>query len=92
MYAMMGTRPDIAFAVSVLSRHYHKPTKDHWTAVQGVFRYLKGTLEVTLIFRLPLNATSPRIFRYSDVLYLDNYSTLKLTYGYIFTIGSGAIS
>ena len=30
MYVMLGTRPDIAYAVSVVSRHASNPTEDHW--------------------------------------------------------------
>ena len=43
MYAMLGTRPDLAFTVSVVSRYAHNPTKQHWGAVKRIFQYLKGT-------------------------------------------------
>lgn len=32
MYLMNSTRPDIAYAVSRLSRYTHNPSNDHWNA------------------------------------------------------------
>lgn len=43
IYAMVATRPDIAYAVGVVSRYIANPGKRHWEAVKGVMRYLKGT-------------------------------------------------
>jgi len=36
MYAMMCTRPDIAHAVSVVSRYMVKPERRHWKAVKWI--------------------------------------------------------
>ena len=49
MYAVVGTRPDIAYAVSYLARFMANPGHAHWEAVKHVIRYLKGTKEVKLI-------------------------------------------
>lgn len=37
------TRPDIAFAVSVVSQHMHSPKEAHLDAVYKILRYLNGT-------------------------------------------------
>ena len=37
------TRPDISFAVSVVSRYMHDPRDGHLEAAQRILRYLKGT-------------------------------------------------
>ena len=42
-YATDCIRPDIAYAVGVLSRFTSKPNKDHWLAIERVMRYLIGT-------------------------------------------------
>ena len=34
MYAMISTRPDMAYGVSLVSRFISKPSKDHWKAVK----------------------------------------------------------
>jgi hypothetical protein len=33
MYLMLGTRPDLAYAVSTLSQHAATPGKEHWDAL-----------------------------------------------------------
>jgi len=43
MYAMLGSRPDIAYAVSRVSQYSTNPNQSHWTAVKRIFRYLAGT-------------------------------------------------
>jgi hypothetical protein len=45
MYAMVGTRPDIATAVSVASRSQESPRPIHWKIVDKIVRYLKKTAE-----------------------------------------------
>ncbi|XP_021766145.1 uncharacterized protein LOC110730635 [Chenopodium quinoa] len=37
------TRPDLAYAVGVVSRFMHRPQKQHLEAVYRILRYLKGT-------------------------------------------------
>jgi hypothetical protein len=43
LYLAVRTRPEIAVAVSVLSKHVQEPKPFHWEGVKRVFRYLKGT-------------------------------------------------
>lgn len=50
MYAAMATRPDISFAVTLLSRFAVDPGDAHWAAVLRVFRYLKGTRNLQLTY------------------------------------------
>eukprot|EP00253_Pinus_taeda_P022157 PITA_22157 len=40
------TRPDISFAVGILSRFMQKPCERHWSATKRVLRYLKGTQDL----------------------------------------------
>jgi hypothetical protein len=51
MYAMVCTRPEIAYVVGVLSRYMSKPGKEHWTTVKRVFRYLRGTASYGLCYQ-----------------------------------------
>ena len=50
MYAMVCTRPDLIFAVSVVSRFMSNPGKAHWEAVKWIMRYLKGSSSVCLVY------------------------------------------
>ncbi|RVX08138.1 Soluble starch synthase 3, chloroplastic/amyloplastic [Vitis vinifera] len=45
------TRPDIGFAVSVVSQFMHSPTEEHMEAVYRILRYLKMTPGKGLFFR-----------------------------------------
>nr|GEY57625.1 retrovirus-related Pol polyprotein from transposon TNT 1-94 [Tanacetum cinerariifolium] len=48
MYDMVCTRPDIVYAVGVISRFMSNPGRKHWEAV--LLHYLKGTSKATLCF------------------------------------------
>jgi hypothetical protein len=48
MYAVVGSRPDIAYSVSLLARFMQNPGRTHWEAVKRVIRYLKGTKDAKL--------------------------------------------
>ena len=41
MYAMMCTRPDVAYAVSMTSRYQSTPGESHWIAVKNILKYLR---------------------------------------------------
>ncbi|GJS22293.1 retrovirus-related pol polyprotein from transposon TNT 1-94 [Tanacetum coccineum] len=42
--------PDIAYAVSVVSRYLTNPSKNHWEAVKWILKYLRGTANVGLVY------------------------------------------
>lgn len=44
LWYIVNTRPDLAFAVGVVSRYMESPRKEHWAAVKHILRYLKGTM------------------------------------------------
>lgn len=88
MYAMLGTRPDLAYAVSVVSRYSSNPNDKHQKAVKRIFRYLNGTVDLTLTYRgdlMPLNG-------YTDADWAGDRDTRRSTSGFTFNIGSGALS
>ena len=88
MYAMLGTRPDLAFAVSVVSRYAHNPTLKHWGAVKRIFSYLKGTVHLQLTFQ----GTLSDLVGYTDSDWAGCTATRRSTSGYVFNVGSAAIS
>ena len=87
MYASLGTRPDITFAVQTVSRFSSKPGIAHWEAVRRIFRYLKGTRELWLSYG-------------SRVRELEGYADAdgsmaedrKAISGYAFLVNGGAVS
>ncbi|CAM9820608.1 unnamed protein product [Sphacelaria rigidula] len=45
------TRFDIAFSVTQVARYMSKPTTEHMAAVKRIFRYLKGTPDLPIVYR-----------------------------------------
>jgi hypothetical protein len=43
------TRPDIAVAVSILSKHVQCPRPCHWEGIKRVMRYLRGPCQMVLL-------------------------------------------
>src|ERR1700684_1006126 len=50
MYATLGTRPDICYAVQTVSKFNNKPGLAHWEAVKRIFKYLIGTKNLWLCY------------------------------------------
>jgi hypothetical protein len=88
MYAILGTRPDIAFAVSLVSRFASNPTLEHWKLVEDIFRYLQGTLELSLCYSGELE----NLVGFTDSDWVVDLSTRRSISGYVFNIGSAVIS
>ncbi|CAI5460363.1 unnamed protein product [Closterium sp. Yama58-4] len=91
MYAMMCTRPDLAYPVSVLARFVGpgRHTEEHWTAAKRVLRYLRGTRD----HALTLGGSSPPLLSgFSDSSWADCQPDRRSSQGYGFTLGSGLIS
>ncbi|KAJ4715440.1 Retrovirus-related Pol polyprotein from transposon TNT 1-94 [Melia azedarach] len=89
MYAMVCTRPDLAQSVSVVSRFMGEPSKEHWQAVKRIFRYLKGTFDVGLIYG---GDTQCLVRGFSDSDYAGDVDSRRSMTGYVFTLGSSVVS
>ena len=62
MYAMLVTRPDLAYAIATLSQFSHNPASEHWTAAKRVLLYLQATKNKQLV----LGGNGTTITGYSD--------------------------
>ena len=51
MYLMTGTRPDIAYAVGVVSRNLDNYSESDVIKVKRIFRYLKGTCDLGITYK-----------------------------------------
>ncbi|XP_040374625.1 secreted RxLR effector protein 161-like [Rosa chinensis] len=91
MYAQICTRPDISFAVNMLSRFQSNAGHEHWIAGKKVLRYLKKTRNHMLVYR-KLNEKELEVEAYTDASYKSDIDDLKSTSGYIFLLAGGAIS
>jgi len=86
MYAMLGTRPDLAYAVGLVCQFNHSPRWEHWVAVKRIFRYLVGTKGYKLEY-----GTSNATGGYSDADWGSRHDH-KSVGGYLFLLNGGAIS
>ena len=70
MYLMIGSRPDIAYSVSIVSRYTEKPTIQHWNAVKQIFRYVKGSSDIYIRYGGPSSTItiSPTITSTNSVI------------------------
>ncbi|VFQ96175.1 unnamed protein product [Cuscuta campestris] len=50
MYAMVCTRPNVTFALSVTSRYQSNPGESHWTAVKNILKYFRRTKDAFLVY------------------------------------------
>ncbi|SLM39725.1 probable transposable element [Lasallia pustulata] len=88
IYAMLGTRPDIAYAISMVSRFVSNPDKSYWQAVKCILRYLQGMVDADLVYQRP----PTQLEDYTDADWAGDKDTQPSTSGFVFSIGSGAIS
>lgn len=91
IYLAVGTRPDISFAVSYVSRFLEKPANIHVTAVKRILRYLKGTSNYGILFSCK-NANEFKFSIYSDADYAGCIETRRSTTGYCLLIGTSIVS
>jgi len=92
MYAMTQTRPDIAYAVSTLSQFAHNPNEIHWKALKRVFRYICGTLDVSIEYGLKSTCERLKLLGYSDSDWAGDVDLRKSTSGYVFQLANGPVS
>ena len=86
-YATDCTRPDIAYAVGVLSKFTNKPSRDHLQAIERVMKYLSGTKLHGLFYKKYLDVLEGFSDADGNTLLGDSLSTT----GYIFTLGGGVV-
>src|SRR5690242_13668242 len=88
---MLGTRPDIAFVVVILSRFTAYSWTKHAKALNHIFCYLNGTIYIGIIYS---QSESPILIGYSD----SDYSGIIIKEGrksisrYIFFLAGGPVS
>ena len=87
-YAKLCIRPDIYFAISMVSRYQSNPGPEHWTTVKHIRKYLRRTKDYMLMYGggelIPIS--------YNDFDFMSDKDLKKSTSGHIFTLGGGAVS
>ena len=86
---MLCTRPDIILTVSITNRYQSNPDEEHWIAIKNIFKYLRRTKDLFLIFD---RGSKLRIEGYTNSDFMFDPDDRKSTLGYIFICNGGATS
>ncbi|CAL1371644.1 unnamed protein product [Linum trigynum] len=86
---LSATRPDISYAVQVVSQFMTEPCVDHLAAVHRILRYLNGTRDVGILF--PATG-EPTISAYSDSDFAGCIDTRRSTSGWCVKFSGAYIS
>jgi len=92
LYLMLGTCPDLAFAVTQMAKFAHNPSEEHLVKAKHIMRYLAGTHKYALVF----DGRSDRgLYAYCDSSYGDDRSDAdrrrRSTQGYYFSLANGCV-
>jgi hypothetical protein len=89
MYAMISTRPDVSYALSVASRHQTDLGESHWTMVKNDIKCFRRTKDMFLVYggedELFVNGYTIASFQIDP-----NNSNLQS--GFLCTVNSGVVS
>jgi hypothetical protein len=83
------TRPDIMFAVSLISRFMETPKSTHWKVGKRILRYVAGTIDFGIRYTSSLNF---ELIGYTDSDFAGSIDDRKNTSRYVFSLGSGVVA
>jgi hypothetical protein len=83
------TRPDLSFAFNKVCQYLHAPTKDHWSTVKRILRYLKSNTKIGLSI---CRSNSLLMSAYSDADWVGCLDDRRSTGGFVVFLGSNLIS
>ena len=88
MYAMICTRPDVAFAISLTSRYQANPGESHWAAVNTILKYLKRTKEMFLVY----GGEEELVVRgYAGASFQTDRDDCRSQSGFMYVLNGGAV-
>ena len=92
LFLMLGTRPDIAFAVTQMAKFASNPSDEHLNWAMYILRYLQGTRDYALVFD---GDSNKGLMAYCDASYGDDRTELdrkrRSTQGYFFQLANASI-
>ena len=89
MYAMLCTRPDVAYPLSVASRYQSNPGEAHWVAAKNILKYFRRTKDKFLVYggeeELVVNG-------YTDASFQTDKDDFISQSRFVFCLHGGAVS
>ncbi|KRX58463.1 Retrovirus-related Pol polyprotein from transposon TNT 1-94, partial [Trichinella sp. T9] len=101
IFLMNCTPPDISFEVSKVAQFAENPGISHWKAVKRIFRYIKGTEDLKLVYcsnlkndkiGIPLMENQHQLIAFCDSDWAGDADSRRSTVGYIMTFCNGPIA
>jgi len=89
LYLMLGTCPDIAFAVIKLSQFSANPSKEHFEWAKYICRYLAGTQDYTMVFD---GNNNEGLIAHSDSDWAADINNCHSITGYFFKLAGSLVS
>lgn len=90
LYAVLGSRPDLCACVSILSRFQKCASEELWNMLKRVLRYIKGTIDLSLVFER--NKNDVIIVGYVDSDWGGDLVDRRSTAGFVFKIFGSPVS
>lgn len=88
---LLHTRPDLSYAVGILSRYMQCPKVSHDAAMKHCLSYLQGTTSLGLVFKRS-TPNVPKLIGYSDNSHNIDQDDGRSTAGHIFYFGESLIT
>ena len=84
------TRPDLQYAIGIMSRYMEKSSLSHMVGMKRILRYIRGTVDLVLFYEKGLVQVD--LVEYSDSDHVGDEDDRRSTTSIIFFLGSMAIS
>jgi hypothetical protein len=88
MYIMLKIRLDITYFISMISRYVFNFIQTHWQAIKRIFRYLRKTYQMKLMFR----ETFKSLKNYTNSDWVKDQDIRQLISKYAFNVDNDIIS
>ncbi|KAI0496759.1 hypothetical protein KFK09_023083 [Dendrobium nobile] len=89
LHYLTCTRPDILYAVGLVSRYMETPTTSHLKTAKRILRCIKGTIHFGLLYS---SSNDFKLVGYSDSDWAGDMDDRKSTTGYVFFMGDTAFT
>lgn len=90
MFTAVVSRPDIMYAVGIVSRFLAEHSSLHWNGVKRILRYLNNTHDYGIHYKSADNQSL--LVGYSDADYANDTITRRSTSGYLFKTNNSIVT
>ena len=89
MFAACVSRPDIAYAVNMVSKYLSNYTNEHWLAAKRILRYIRDTMDYGILYD---GLNTQQLIGYSDSDFAGDVDSRRSTSGYLYVLAGGPVT